>query len=95
MSEQQELVECGVRFDQLSLNRSHPLQNNLYSKLICSINESPQAAKILMDLGGCVTITVLGISYKNSNLENTLLLAVDAAFHARWTFLCLSANSHC
>lgn len=43
----------------------------------------------------CVTISILGISYKNSNLENTLLLSEDAAFHARWTFLCLSANSHC
>lgn len=43
----------------------------------------------------CVTISILGISYKNSNLENTLLLSEDTAFHARWTFLCLSANSHC
>lgn len=43
----------------------------------------------------CVTISVLRINYKNSNLENTLLLSEDAAFHARWTFLCLSANSHC
>lgn len=43
----------------------------------------------------CETIFILGISYKNSNLENTLLLSEDAAFHARWTFLCLSANSLC
>ncbi len=43
----------------------------------------------------CVTISILGISYKNCNLENMLLLSADSAFHARWTFLCLSANSHC
>lgn len=33
-----------------------------------------------------VTISILRISYKNSNLGNMLLLSEDAVFHARWTF---------
>lgn len=61
------------------------------------------SSKIIKECGGkhaalcsfCVTISILGISYKKSNLENTLQLSKDAALHARWTSLCLSVNSHC
>ena len=53
--EQKELLDYGVRFYHWSLDRSNTPQNNLCKKLICSINNSRQAATIIIDLGDCVT----------------------------------------
>ena len=63
-----------MRLDQWSLSRSHTPQNDLCRKLICSNNDSRQAATILMDLGDCVMDHCI-------DMDQALAHASREAFH--------------